>query len=675
MATATSHNGWPVFESGSDSALVSIPLITGRVRGGDVATILSYIVNQFNEKVEPIRKDWSWGYAYRPIRGATSGFSNHASATAVDINAPKHPMGEANTFTPEQVNTLRKILLPMKDVIRWGGDYRVRKDDMHFEINVPPSSPRVKEVADLIRRGAISATGPGLPSAGVTTPAPVLKTNSTVLTLQRLQKAASVNDLTGTDYAHRSQALASLRALGMIDRVTPKTGETWVSLFKTAWANWQKALGYTGSDADGVPGATSVYALARRVGLAYWDSVKQVNAAPIIPLPPTNDGTDRHIPSTYPYSSVLSTAVLKKAASTEVLTGSDYNQRLQALASLTALDIAPRKVPNQGEKWVTLFKNSWKSWQTKLGYTGSDADGVPGDASVQALAKRVGLKFASSTPPAPLPAVSDGVDRSIPSKYPYTETLTLQRLQKAATTEVLTGMDYLHRLQAMTSLKALGMTNRKVPATGEKWVPTFKAAWKNWQVKLGYSGSDADGIPGEASVSALAKRVGLKYWNAATSSGVAASSGSGASSTSKTNPTDHGRITTPFGKRPNNNTYWRAFGRHTGADFGRSSAKSTAIYAVHSGTITYRWDRVLGHIAILKSDALAGKTHQYFWYAHLASRPTTGRVTKGQKIGTMGQTGTGAAGIHLHLELLRSGTRWGTTWSDFTDPTPYVGQG
>lgn len=141
------------------------------------------------------------------------------------------------------------------------------------------------------------------------------------------------------------------------------------------------------------------------------------------------------------------------------------------------------------------------------------------------------------------------------------------------------------------------------------------------------------------------------------------------------NPTDGGKVTTPFGKKPNNNTYWRAFGRHTGADFSWRSVKSRNIYAVDSGTITYRWDKVLGHIAILSADSLKGRSHKYFWYCHLASRPTTGRVRRGQFIGTMGQSGTGANGVHLHLELSNSRYSWPTKWSGFKNPAPYITQG
>lgn len=148
----------------------------------------------------------------------------------------------------------------------------------------------------------------------------------------------------------------------------------------------------------------------------------------------------------------------------------------------------------------------------------------------------------------------------------------------------------------------------------------------------------------------------------------------GYSSKGMVNPTDGGYVTTPFGKKPNNSSYWRAFGRHTGADFSWRTVKSRDLYACDSGFVTYRWDSVLGHVAILRADSLRGQAHQYFWYCHLTGRPTTGKVRKGQRIGTMGESGTGANGVHLHLELTVSGSRWGRKWNDFRDPASYVKQ-
>ena len=60
--------------------------------------------------------------------------SNHSSATAIDLNATKHPLGSAGTFTTVQVALIQALC--KKYGIRWGGDYKGRKDEMHFEISL-----------------------------------------------------------------------------------------------------------------------------------------------------------------------------------------------------------------------------------------------------------------------------------------------------------------------------------------------------------------------------------------------------------------------------------------------------------------------------------------------------------------------------------------------------------
>lgn len=143
---STSQNGWEVFNLGTASELSIFPWVTGRVRRGDVFTVLNYLCREFNTTVEPIIKDESWGFAYRPIEGSTT-FSNHASGTAIDLNAPKHPMGVKGTFSAKQVASIEKILSYLEGVVRWGGHYSGRVDDMHFEINVSPSDPALARVA------------------------------------------------------------------------------------------------------------------------------------------------------------------------------------------------------------------------------------------------------------------------------------------------------------------------------------------------------------------------------------------------------------------------------------------------------------------------------------------------------------------------------------------------
>lgn len=133
---ALSQNGWPASQRASD--FVPLRWITGRVAPGAVHATFDHLGQRFNAEVEPINPAHSWGWAYRPIRGATR-LSNHASGTAVDFNAPAHPLGKSDTFSKEQVKAIRRILDDLGGVVRWGGDYSGRKDEMHFEIVGSPA--------------------------------------------------------------------------------------------------------------------------------------------------------------------------------------------------------------------------------------------------------------------------------------------------------------------------------------------------------------------------------------------------------------------------------------------------------------------------------------------------------------------------------------------------------
>lgn len=117
------------------------------------------------------------------------------------------------------------------------------------------------------------------------------------------------------------------------------------------------------------------------------------------------------------------------------------------------------------------------------------------------------------------------------------------------------------------------------------------------------------------------------------------------------------RVTTPFGKKPNNSSYWQARGHHTGDDY--AAPQGAKVVAVRAGTVKYRWDKVLGHCALLQGKDGAGRQRTW-WYCHLRAKPSTGSVKPGQTIGHVGSTGTGAMGPHLHFEM-RSG--YTTSWS------------
>lgn len=131
---AVSQNGWPAIASGTDPRLSLTPWVTGRILAGSVCTVLSHVARRFHAEVESITVASSWGWAYRPIAGSAD-ISNHASGTAIDLNAPRHPLGASGTFTAAQVAAIRAILREVSPAVRWGGDYSGRKDEMHFEIN------------------------------------------------------------------------------------------------------------------------------------------------------------------------------------------------------------------------------------------------------------------------------------------------------------------------------------------------------------------------------------------------------------------------------------------------------------------------------------------------------------------------------------------------------------
>ncbi|GAB3888024.1 peptidoglycan-binding protein [Terrabacter terrigena] len=146
---ATSQNGWP---AGSSSAIPLATLSVGAatfpagVRRGDVHTVLGYVARRFNGEVEALVKGWCWGHSYRVISGSTS-LSNHSSGTAIDLNAPRHPLGRSGTFSAAQRTRIHSIVSACNGVVRWGGDYSGRKDEMHFEIDVRPGDARLAALA------------------------------------------------------------------------------------------------------------------------------------------------------------------------------------------------------------------------------------------------------------------------------------------------------------------------------------------------------------------------------------------------------------------------------------------------------------------------------------------------------------------------------------------------
>ena len=140
-----SYNGWPASKDQAEIGVKPYPVkgtnlkIRCAVGAGE---LLAAFAAEFHELIEPIDEGKldDWAYAFRMVRGTTDKLSCHSSGTAIDLNATKHPLGKAGTFDAAKVPMIQA--LAKKYGLTWGGDYRGRKDEMHFEVSVTPEQAR-----------------------------------------------------------------------------------------------------------------------------------------------------------------------------------------------------------------------------------------------------------------------------------------------------------------------------------------------------------------------------------------------------------------------------------------------------------------------------------------------------------------------------------------------------
>lgn len=179
---AYSQNGY----TANKYSLMSVYTVPGTdikvtLRKGDVAVVLLELLRLYHTTVEPLKQRDTGGYNPRSVIGGRT-ISNHGSGTAVDTRWNYHPLGKRGTFTRKQVKAIRAILAYLDGVVRWGGDYKSRADEMHFEIVGNPA--QVAKVADKIRNPKPKPVAkPVKPSSTV------LEIGSKGATVKRLQVA------------------------------------------------------------------------------------------------------------------------------------------------------------------------------------------------------------------------------------------------------------------------------------------------------------------------------------------------------------------------------------------------------------------------------------------------------------------------------------------------------
>lgn len=146
-----SQNGWPVVAEWQcgQGPFVGVEFPNG-ILAGDVSTIARWQIARYGFAVEPIIAGTCWGWYVKKITGSDV-YSNHASGTAWDINADKHPMGKpaSDSMSGRQISACRVIVAASEGVLRWGGDFS-RPDPMHWEIVGGPSE--VNAFANKLRK-------------------------------------------------------------------------------------------------------------------------------------------------------------------------------------------------------------------------------------------------------------------------------------------------------------------------------------------------------------------------------------------------------------------------------------------------------------------------------------------------------------------------------------------
>lgn len=156
---------------------------------------------------------------------------------------------------------------------------------------------------------------------------------------------------------HVTQVGTALVAQGCGKFYVEGPGPRWTDADTLNYQLWQQKLGYSGADADGVPGPTS---LTKLLGTLPGPTAKPAATPTAAPKP------------TVKYVAFPGTAWFKRNPNSPIVAA--MGRRLVA-EGCSAYKVGP------GSQWSDADRQSYAKWQRKLGYSGADADGWPGRAS------------------------------------------------------------------------------------------------------------------------------------------------------------------------------------------------------------------------------------------------------------------------------------------------------
>lgn len=112
---------------------------------------------------------WAGTFSPRMIRGSRSQVSNHAFASAFDINAAWNGLGIIPPAANRTGTVVPLVALANQHGFFWGGHYQNRKDGMHFELAVlnrfPPHASRpLQDAAQEVEKNPSAALAVNLPA-------------------------------------------------------------------------------------------------------------------------------------------------------------------------------------------------------------------------------------------------------------------------------------------------------------------------------------------------------------------------------------------------------------------------------------------------------------------------------------------------------------------------------
>lgn len=246
-------SGWPNAQTKKMRTVVAAGVRVSVRR--EVAELVETLLVATERMGYDVKAGQTWGFANRPIRG-TRIPSNHSWGLAVDINSLANPMQSRfrSDIPPDVVDMWEACGW------YWGGRYRNRPDAMHFEYLGRPSSV----AADLRKARAYlkDAKPKKAPRKPPPEDRPTIDLRDVIAAFRADPERPQGRGLHPGDIRPIEIAL---RAEGLLPAKWAHDGYAG-TMTRKAYAKWQKELGYTGKDADGIPGRTSLTKLGSKHG-------------------------------------------------------------------------------------------------------------------------------------------------------------------------------------------------------------------------------------------------------------------------------------------------------------------------------------------------------------------------------------------------------------------------